>query len=343
MLRTLAYRSAVALAVALLPGIANAQGSQTSSSIATAEASLKPGQFIWAPEISPDGPMLLVVGLDSQRANVYRNGIRIGVTTVSTGKPGHETPAGIFTILQKDADHRSTKYNNAKMPYMQRLTWDGVALHAGGLPGYPESHGCVHLPLAFAKLLFAATKTGMTVVTSRGGPLLGSAENPGFLAAYDPAANQSAPLAPGLGEGEDARWQPERTTTGAISIIVSHADQRVIVLRNGIEIGRAQITVDGDTPLGTHILIRTEAAASAPDAWRNVVAPGITDVAGSVPQADAMARVHFPGTFKAEVMAAVEPGATVYVTDAPILPSSQPMTVVTGDMGKTDAVAGVGR
>ena len=86
----------------------------------------------------------MVVSVTEQRAYVYRNGILIAATTVSTGRPGHVTPTGVFTVLQKQKEHRSTIYDGAPMPYMERLTWGGVALHAGGLPGYPESHGCIH-------------------------------------------------------------------------------------------------------------------------------------------------------------------------------------------------------
>ncbi len=139
-------------------------GAKESSPIGTSPAALNPGEFVWAPGIAPDGPIVVIVSLTEQRAYVYRNGIEIGYTTVSTGKPGHETPTGIFTILQKDANHHSSKYNNAPMPYQERLTWDGVALHAGGLPGYPESHGCVHLPSKFSEELFGVTQLGMTVV-----------------------------------------------------------------------------------------------------------------------------------------------------------------------------------
>ena len=88
------------------------------------------------------------------------------VSTVSTGKKGHETPTGVFTILQKNKDHRSNLYDDAPMPYMQRLTWDGIALHSGNLPGYPASHGCVRMPDGFAKRLFAETELGMTVIVS---------------------------------------------------------------------------------------------------------------------------------------------------------------------------------
>src|ERR1700754_4548970 len=137
---------------------------KASSPAVTPPSALKPGEWIWGGRGASPGPMAVIVSLTEQKAYAYRNGILIGVTTVSTGKKGHETPTGVFTILQKDKDHHSKKYDNAPMPYQQRLTWDGVALHAGGLPGYPESHGCVHLPMGFAKALFGITKLGATVV-----------------------------------------------------------------------------------------------------------------------------------------------------------------------------------
>ena len=130
---------------------------------AVEQAVLRPGEFVWQPERSPAGEVEIVVSIPLQRAYVYRGGTLIGVTTVSTGKPGHRTPTGKFDILQKHARHFSNKYNNAPMPYMQRLTWDGVALHAGQIPGHPASHGCVRLPLAFARQLFDVTRIGAAV------------------------------------------------------------------------------------------------------------------------------------------------------------------------------------
>jgi lipoprotein-anchoring transpeptidase ErfK/SrfK len=94
----------------------------------------------------------VIITLPRQLAFVYRNGVLIGVSTVSSGTKGHATPTGVFTVLQKKVEHYSNLYNAAPMPYMQRLTWDGIAMHAGNLPGYPASHGCVRLPKAFAKL-----------------------------------------------------------------------------------------------------------------------------------------------------------------------------------------------
>jgi len=94
---------------------------------------------------------------------VYRNGVPIAVSTVSTGREGRETPTGEFTILQKEVVHRSRTYDDAPMPYMQRLTWKGVAMHAGRLPGYRASHGCIRLPRGFAKLLYGITEIGTPV------------------------------------------------------------------------------------------------------------------------------------------------------------------------------------
>ena len=128
--------------------------------------SLKAGTFEWDPERATSGPVVVIVSLPDQQAYVYRNGIGIGRTSVSSGRPGHATPTGVFTILQKDKDHRSSIYNDAPMPYMERLTWSGVALHAGNLPGYPASHGCIRLPPEFAKLLFGVTSMTTTVVVA---------------------------------------------------------------------------------------------------------------------------------------------------------------------------------
>src|SRR3546814_1652015 len=95
------------------------------------------------------------------------NGVLIGISTISSGTAGHETPTGIFTILQKKVDHKSNLYDDAPMPYMQRLTWSGIAMHAGNLPGYPASHGYIRLPLAFAEHLYGVTQLGLTVIITQ--------------------------------------------------------------------------------------------------------------------------------------------------------------------------------
>src|SRR6478752_3621452 len=156
-------------------------GARESSGADVAPADLQPGEWIWGGDNKTMGPMAVIVSLTEQRAYVYRNGILIGVSTVSTGKPGHETPTGVFTILQKDKDHHSSLYNDAPMPWMQRLTWDGIALHAGKLPGYPASHGCVRLPDEFAKKLFAVTDFGITVIIANDTSAPTEVTHPGVL------------------------------------------------------------------------------------------------------------------------------------------------------------------
>ncbi len=180
--------------------------------------------------------MLLIVNLSTQRALLFRNGVPIGASTVSTGKPGHQTPTGVFTVLQKQVEHYSSKYDSAPMPYMQRLTWYGVALHAGNLPGYPASHGCIRLPKGFAKLLYSATRLGMTVVISEGKATPRIAPGPQILAS-EPRDKTGSPGA--------YEWSPGRSSEGPLSIVVSAADRKAVVLRNGIEIGSAAVTVDG--------------------------------------------------------------------------------------------------
>jgi lipoprotein-anchoring transpeptidase ErfK/SrfK len=115
----------------------------------------------------PDRGVRILVSLPQQKAWVFDDGALVATSPVSTGKRGHSTPAGTFPILQKKVHHRSNKYSNAPMPYMQRLTWGGVALHAGSLPGYPASHGCIRLPRAFAKKLYELTDHGTLVTVTR--------------------------------------------------------------------------------------------------------------------------------------------------------------------------------
>ena len=142
---------------------------------------LKPGQYVWEPERAPEGPFLIVASITEQVAYVYRNGIRIARSSVSTGRPGHPTPTGVFTILEKEVHHTSSIYKGAEMPYMERVTWGGIALHAGDLPGYPDSHGCVRLPLEFSKLLFGVTMKGATVIIANAHSAPATTVHPGLF------------------------------------------------------------------------------------------------------------------------------------------------------------------
>jgi len=335
--------------LAFLPALAAAVpfwGGRESLPVATPPAALKPGEFIWLASVAPAGPIVVVVTLDDQLAFVYRNGVAIGYSTVSSGKSGHSTPTGVFTILQKDKDHHSSKYNNAPMPYTQRLTWDGVALHAGGLPGYPSSHGCVHLPSVFAEKLFNESSMGMTIVVVDGRTAPVDVAHPAALAPVD--AKTGAPaIEPRLRPNEKHRWNPEKSPEGPVSIVMSAADRRVIVLRNGVEIGRTRLYVaESDQPLGSHAFIVQAGIGvgesmlvdgAAARNWLAVSLPGY-QVAG--PGSDLAAvvgnRLRMPQDFAVKLYPLLQPGTTLFVTDAPVLEQTtgEELTVLASGAGE---------
>jgi hypothetical protein len=170
--RRLSRVLALGLAFITLPSAAQAQiTASPETGQLLANDGLRPGQFRWHPEAAPeDGAISIVVSLPLQRVWVFRGNVLIGVSTASTGQPGYDTPEGRFTILQKKVDHRSNLYDDAPMPFMQRLTWDGIALHAGRITGEPESHGCIRLPRVFAQRLYGVTSLGTRVIVTYDAP-----------------------------------------------------------------------------------------------------------------------------------------------------------------------------
>ena len=161
-------RTMRAVAVGLALCVAVPAAAQQVLADGAEEILLRNGQWTWIEDAAyqPAGGasgITILISIPGQVAYVYRDGVLIAASTVSTGKPGKTTPAGEFTILQKRVHHRSNLYSNAPMPFMQRLTWDGIALHAGKLPGYPASHGCIRFPMEFAKRRFAITALGTSV------------------------------------------------------------------------------------------------------------------------------------------------------------------------------------
>ena len=331
-------RPILALASALLIGASSApalaQGAKESAELQFAKQAekLKPGQWVWKAEIAPDGPVLVYVDLGRQLATVYRNGVRIAVSTISSGKRGHSTPTGVFTILQKNKDHRSSTYDNAPMPYMQRLTWKGVAMHAGNLPGYPASHGCVRLPMEFAKKLFETMPMGGTVV------IAGGHEDP----IKRPAAGVLAPALAGVTQAPAAvltetghfTWTPQVSTSGPVSIIISTGDQQVVVLRNGVEIGRAHANVQQET---TESQVLTYAGGKG----RQWIQVGVSDLTGEPAEIISTQRVEqmqLPDAFVKAMRSVITPGTTVLVTQASVSPESTGLqtTVMDADDGSGD-------
>lgn len=300
---------------------------------------LQPGEFLWHPEVAPTGPMVLVVSLDEQRAYVYRNGIAIGVSTISSGKAGKETPPGVFTILQKKREHYSNLYDNAPMPWMQRLTWDGIALHGGRLPGYPASQGCVRLPQAFAEKLFAVTRTGDTVVVADGKASAASLVHPALLA---PIEGGGRPVAATLRAGPAPRWDATLSPEGPVSVLVSLADRRVFVLRNGVTIGEAPLDVAPDFAIGGTVLMvmgsDTQPVPSQLDPARDRHRWSAWPIRGLDAGALAMLQLRLQGQplrvdgdFARRLHGVLVPGATVLLTDLPAVrapvagPAMQPL------------------
>jgi hypothetical protein len=316
-------------------------GAKESVPAGTPISDLKKGQFLWMAEAVTSGPILMVVSITEQKAYVYRNGVLIGATTVSTGRPGHVTPTGVFTVLQKQKEHRSTIYDGAPMPYMERLTWGGVALHAGGLPGYPESHGCIHLPSEFAKDLYDISPPGMTVVIADAAREPTWVAHPGYLAPISIVGGKTVEGDP-LESGDQDRWQPELSLSGPVSIVLSRQSQRIIVYRNGIEIGRATISVTGDQPFSTHALVLAAGPSDFPDPyvpdpskthWLRIGVPGHMGEAGGDPDPATVARIKIPPEFVKELNSVLTPGVTLIVTDQAMSPSTTGplLQVVDGD------------
>jgi hypothetical protein len=260
----------------------------------------------WEPDVAPSGPLTVVVNLHDQRAYAYRNGVRIGGAEVSSGRRDYETPTGSFTVLERDRFHRSRKYDNAPMPYTLRLTWGGISLHGGGLPGRPSSHGCVHLPMRFAATLFDQARLGMPVTII---------DRPLSRTVLDPAlASEALPTVP----GQSFRWNPERSQSGPVTILASASDQSMVVVRNGVVIGRAQVDIPAGTISGTRAVEMQGRDSSGAPQWTYLGLPGQESDQGR--PFDRNAVLHVPAEFLANVDAILSPGATMVMTDEPLAP-----------------------
>jgi hypothetical protein len=274
---------------------------------------------------------MILVSVPEQSMHVYRNGILIGRSSISTGSKGNATPGGVFSILEKKQEHYSKKYDNAPMPNMQRLTWTGIAMHSGNLPGYPASHGCIRMPFDFSQLLFRETSKGGTVVVGDGKvPVPHLASSPGLLLApKDLNSAMLRPLAP-----NEYDWKPERSASGPITMVVSAADKAIYVYRNGNVIGRAPVAVTGRGPLGNHVFSLLEgttdrqsklAPGRAARKWMSVTS------SGRRVNADQLAsRLRINPEFAGKVYDTIKPGTTVIITDQPVVRSQRNIPVLEG-------------
>ena len=306
---------------------ASAKPAKSGKSTAPARLpALKPGQFLWTPELAPEGPMVMVVSLPEQRLSVYRNSVRIGVSTVSTGKRGYETQTGVFPILEREREHFSNLYDNAPMPFMLRLTWSGTALHAGRVPGYPASHGCIRLPAAFAEKLYDASRRGVIVVIADATSHPPEVISPEWLS---PVETATGAVRDATGDALAESWTPERSPEGPLTVMLSTRDRTLVVLRNGIEIGRASPEITGEPAKGTRVysLLADASESTAltadttlPDPpptlrWQAMAVAGKTPAPGAAQPPLRGGQIRVSGTFAQQLQAALPADPTLLITD----------------------------
>ncbi|WP_343162730.1 L,D-transpeptidase family protein [Oleiagrimonas sp. C23AA] len=267
-------------------------------------------QSFWHPELAPAGPMVMLVSLDEQRMYVYRNGVAIGESHVSTGRRGYETPTGVYTILQKARVHYSNLYDDAPMPFMQRLTWGGLALHAGVLPGHPASHGCIRLPQDFAEHLFEVSTRGMVVVVTDQRVAPPQVNHPAAVAPFGLAATPD--------DGSAARPWPA-DDGGPVSVVASTHDRAFYVLQSGVLIASTPMTLAKGFSAGGMLLYVRRAAPGGDDnhaagLWSSYRILGT----GAAPTPQTLAsELKIPDAFGAQLRQRITAGTTVVVTDLP--------------------------
>ena len=183
----------------------------------------------------PQGPLVIVVSIDRQKVTVYDSNGVFAESPVSSGMKGHSTPMGVFSIIQKHKFHHSNIYSGAPMPYMQRITWSGVAMHAGVLPGYPASHGCIRMPMAFAVKMWNWTKMGARVIVTPGQMTPQSFSHP-MLASQRVAPQPAASLEPTTSVGDKAdKGAPEAKVAEARPVETKTASaEGVLELRSTV-------------------------------------------------------------------------------------------------------------
>jgi len=223
------------------------------------------------------GPLVAVVSIRNQRVSIYDGTAKIASAPVSTGQPGRDTPKGVFSIIQKEVDHRSNLYDDAEMPYMERITWSGVALHAGNLPGYAASHGCIRMPYDFAQKLYGMTKIGTRVIISRAdtGPVEISHPNlfmpkpakpaaPVAVSQVNSSAVGGAPMRLGA--------RPELVSSGPEAGVASEAEKNAVAVSAAEAVRKAEA-------LRRSTQAKADEATKAADSARKLAATKSADAA----------------------------------------------------------------
>ncbi|MDE2362820.1 MAG: L,D-transpeptidase [Hyphomicrobiales bacterium] len=290
-------------------------------------------------------PVTIVVSTDRQRLTVYDGDRPVAETMVSTGIPGHSTPHGVFSVIEKQIWHRSTIYSGAPMPFMQRLTWSGVALHEGHVTGQPASHGCVRLPAAFARELFRYTRRGARVVITREDTAPTPIDSVALFTApaihrYVMGEAVNARGMPGEIEAPDqsigaARTSAKKDLAGAapVTALISRKTGMLYVRRDFAPIFQSPVTIDDpDRPIGAHVYV-ARAASEGKAQWStvsvagqvreamNAAYPGKATRSDEAPlgaratATEALNRVHLAPGVEARLSRLLSQGATLIISD----------------------------
>lgn len=298
-----------------------------------ATRALKPGEFVWQPDLAPSGPLAIIVSLPEQLVHVYRGGVEIGQSTCSSGRSGHRTPTGVFTILEKQRQHVSSIYKGAQMPNMERLTWGGIALHAGNLPGYPASHGCIRLPMKFSESLFEITHLGTVVIIADERTQPANVVHPGIMLP-DVADAEARSMTDHIGGKQvHGPWEAQ-VHYSATSIVISRADGRAYLFNDGALEGTYPVTFasSGGGRIGTHAYTLIGPAADGSGLTWMGFGLGKSGTDAHIVRWDGdatMRRVMFRDRAHAtEIARTFHPGTTLIITDT----SSSPTTrTIPGD------------
>ena len=241
------------------------------------------------PNELPAGPVHIIVSIGKQRAALYSNGEPIISTPVSTGTADHPTPTGVFSILQKRTWHESNIYSAAPMPFMQRITWSGVALHEGVLPGYPASHGCIRLPRSFATWLFGITDLGVRVIVANDDPKMEDISHPLLFeskTASGPGADRNSQESGGVYRTNvsisvprklasidaDAGNAQDAARINTIAVFISKKEGRLFVRRNFAPLFDAPVRFENrQRPIGTHVFTAMDSKNGGPEMQWSVV------------------------------------------------------------------------
>jgi hypothetical protein len=293
-------------------GQADLRGITPGNETSAQSTNLQPGDFVWQPETAPTGPVVIVVDLSQQLMQVYRNGTLIGRSTIGAGKGEHPTPTGIFTILEKQLTHHSTKYHEASMPYMERLTWDGVAIHAGNVLGKPDSHGCIHVPMKFAKKLYDVTKQGATVLITSGD----SAQQPPAKPDLEFSSGKPSPVTTPSPQMPDS-WHPEAAPQGPVCVVYSSADRRIYVYRARVEIGISNVGIGTTPPQVSNSVYAAQANPSADGAVQWTLL-GSLDPSSFTEPGRLLPLLGLPSDFLQNLRTVTTPGTTFVLTNQPV-------------------------